>query len=177
MIKITVKNLGKLSDKFGKLRREFEQYLNDAGLAAMNDVILRERGTPGNYPPDTIANRPHKNQLSVMIQGKREMPYYIRGRGTQYPATRNRGSYNAGNSERLGTRYDSESSSRVYARKAKTYYVTTASYAPYVVGSKQSAVMARIGWRKILDVAQSKVQKITEVYQKFINRAIKDAGL
>jgi len=93
------------------------------------------------------------------------VPYYVRGKGTQYA------SYNRGNSERLGTQFYTQ------AAGLNTKIGNRASYARYVVGEGQARFMAPKGWRKLFDVAKEKVPQIKKVYEAWINKCIKDLGL
>jgi hypothetical protein len=52
-----------------------------------------------------------------------------------------------------------------------------ASYAEHVHGDKQAKHMAAIGWRKLWDVAKDKTKRITRIYNAWVDRALKLAGL
>ena len=52
-----------------------------------------------------------------------------------------------------------------------------ASYAGYLTGNDQANYMAGLGWRKLWDVAKEKQTKITAIFQKWVDKLIKDAGL
>ena len=156
-LQIKVTGIEKLRDKFGKFSESTIKYLQAAGQQSFMGVVLKERGTPGNYPPGGAGNKP-------------PTPFYIRGRGTQTA------SGNLLNSERLGTRY-SATTTKIYNVNTDTHLVALASYAHYVVGTDQAKHMARIGWRKLWDVTVQNVKKITAIYQLWVNKALKDAGL
>lgn len=105
-----------------------------------------------NYPPETEANRA-------------PAPYYIRGQGTQYA------NGNQGNSERYGTKWNVEASGY------KTTIGNTASYSKWLGGEEQAQAMARIGWKKLIDVADQKIEELKRIYNVWIERAKKMAGL
>lgn len=121
-----------------------------AGMEALK-IVLDTTGIRA-YPPETEANFP-------------PTPYYIRNTGTQYT------SYNDQSSETYGKRWDVSASG--YTAKAEN----TASYAPYLVGEQQAAHMARIGWRKLGDVAREKMQRLGAVYEKWVAYSLREAGL
>jgi hypothetical protein len=150
-IKITVIGIEKIQAALTKFPREISNYLGYAGNDAARDVVL---GTVGlkNYPPMTAANAP-------------PTPYYIRGRGTQTA------SGNRGESERLGTQW------YVEKQGLGTVIGNRASYAHWVHGDDQASFMKPKGWRKLLDVAEEKREKITAIYQKWTDRLIKNLGL
>ena len=139
-----------VTQALAKAPREIATAINAAGDESAN-VIL---GTVGlrSYPPNTDANLP-------------PTPYYIRGRGMQYA------SGNAANSERYGSKWTVKT----------TGYGTTignsASYAPRLAGPNQPPHFARIGWRKLVDVATEKLPQITKIFNLWIERAIRRAGL
>ena len=150
-VKIEVEGLDKVLAKLHKFPAKIARNFSAAGAEAAKDVILPTEGLQ-NYPPITEANMP-------------PVPYYIRGRGTQY-ATRN-----LGNSERLGTRW-------IVERKGfSTVIGNPVSYARYVHGEEQADAMKGIGWRKLFDVAKQKIKAIQKVYQAWVNKTIKDLRL
>ena len=152
LIRITVTGLDKIHAAFERFPHEIAQYLQQAGDEAAKTEILHERGLQ-SYPPATAANAP-------------PTPYYVRGRGTQYK------SGNKGESERYGTQFYVES--RGYLN---TEIGNRSSYAKWLAGEEQAQAMAKIGWRKLLDVAKEKVPQITKVYQLWIDKLIRDLGL
>jgi len=149
-INIKITGLDVLQAALGKFPNEVKAELG--GLSKdVADLILDETGLRA-YPPLTAANLP-------------PTPFYIRGRGTEAA------SGNKGNSERYGTQFYVKTSG----------YTTTignrASYAKYLGGEEQAAAMARIGWRKLFDVAAEKLDAITALYQRGIARLIVKLGL
>ena len=52
-----------------------------------------------------------------------------------------------------------------------------ASYADYVVGDGQAGPMGIIGWRKLREVAEEKMDLINQIYEAWIAKMIKDLGL
>lgn len=151
MITIKIVGLKELQQAMKKAPDRIKRILVQAGNEVGDDVILPTEGLK-TYPPKTSANQP-------------PTPYYIRGRGTQLEGG------NLYNSERLGTQF------YVKSEPLKTYIGQRASYGPHVVGDEQAAVMKRIGWRKLLDVAEEKKEQIVEVYQGWVNYALKELGL
>jgi len=150
-LKIELEGLDKLVAKFNKFPREIARNFGAAGEESAKDVILPTEGMQ-NYPPTTAANEP-------------PVPYYIRGRGTQY-ATRN-----LMNSQRLGTKWN------VARSGFNTITGNPVSYSRYVHGEEQAEAMAGIGWKKLLDVAKDKLKAIQKVYQAWVNKTIKDLKL
>jgi len=149
-ISIEIKGIDKLLASVNQFPKEIASGMSAAGKEASN-VILNEQGLR-KYPSMTAANQP-------------PTPYYIRGRGTQ-TATGNKM-----NSERFGTQFYVES------KHFSTTIGNRASYAKWVSGNEQARAMARIGWRKLWDVAVEKRSEITRIYQAWVNRIIKKVGL
>jgi hypothetical protein len=151
VINITIVGIEKVTANLKKFSQQINPYMSAAGQEAMSEVLDTEGLR--KYPPATEANQPPE-------------PYYIRGRGTQYK----RG--NKGNSERYGTQFYTKTSA--YGIKAGN----RASYAPYLMDDeKQAEHMARIGWRKLIDVAQEKKKRIVEIMQGWVDKLIKELGL
>jgi hypothetical protein len=127
--------------------------MGKAGGEAARRVVLKTRGL-NPYPPETSANNP-------------PAPYYIRGRGTQ-TSTGNRF-----NSENLGKQW--------YVKRKLSEHTTEignrASYARWVVGEQQAGPLARIGWKKLVDVVDERMGDIRKVYQAWINKMLRDLGL
>lgn len=133
----------------------FPQEAQKAIRAAGGEFAARILETEGvkKYPPAGEGNMP-------------PTPYYIRGRGTQYAT------YNAGNSERYGTRF--QTAHKPY----QTIIQNDASYAKYLADERdQARHMAAIGWRKLVDVAKEKLDLGVKIYQAWIERMIKRAGV
>ena len=51
------------------------------------------------------------------------------------------------------------------------------SYGKYLGGEQQALHMARIGWRKVFDVAKEKQAEITEIFNLWIARLIRRLNL
>jgi hypothetical protein len=147
---IKVTGLDKLTNSLNRFPQEINRGLEAAGKEVGKEII-NTRGLR-LYPPATAANMP-------------PTPYYIRGRGTETKHG------NIGNSERYGTQF------WVEVKDKTTTIGNRASYAKWLAGDDQARAMARIGWRKLWDVAIEKKSKITEIYQKWINYTIKKLGL
>ena len=149
-IKIEIVGLDKLMKAFERFPKEVARTMSQAGHQAGNE-ILNEQGLR-NYPPSGPANAP-------------PTPYYIRGRGMQY------GNRNTLSSERLGTQWT------VKSENMRTTIANRASYAKWVHGKEQARAMERIGWKKLLDVAQDKQARITVIYNKWVDRLLKKLNL
>jgi hypothetical protein len=148
---IKLKGMDKLVAAFEKFPNRIARNMRQAGDEAAKRELLRTKGLQ-NYPPATAANMP-------------PTPYYIRGRGMQYK------SGNVGGSERLGTQWV------VRAAPFRTEVSNRASYARWVHGEDQAGHMAKIGWKKLLDVAKNKLSAIRKVYQAWVDKTIRDLGL
>lgn len=171
VIKIKVVGLDALIAKFGRLPEGIEKYLHAAGEEAAREVLETE-GLK-KYPPATAANAPGRTKTVVFGGGKTatfRMPYYIRGRGTMQPV-RGGGWKQLATSEKYGTQW------AVSNEAYRTVIGNRASYAPYLAGSRQARAMARIGWRKLADVAREKLKRITKIYAAWVRQAIKDLEL
>lgn len=150
-IEVEVKGLEKVQEAFAKFPDTITKNFKAAGIEAANLIL----GTVGlrTYPPATAANFP-------------PTPYYIRGRGTQYK------SYNKGESERYGTKWKVSQVGGYHTKMSNT-----ASYGRWLAGEEQAAHMAKIGWRKILDVAIDRLSDIVAIYQRAVKRTIEELGL
>jgi len=151
-IHIKIEGLDKIHKALAEFPRQIGKYFAQAGAESAHE-ILKEQGLK-SYPPATEANAP-------------PTPYYIRGRGTQTAHG------NLNNSERLGTQFYIDSNVGGF----KTEIGNRASYAQYVIGEEQAGNMGIKGWRKLWDVAIEKRDKITDIYQAWINKLIRDLGL
>lgn len=151
-IKITVVGIEKIQASLTKFPREISKYLGQAGDEAAKREVLKTKGLQ-QYPPATAANAP-------------PFPYYIRGRGTQTSQW-----HNTGSSERLGTQW--------YVKKVGmgTEIGNRASYAKWVNGEEQASFMKPKGWRILLEVVKEKLPEITNIYQRWVNKLLRDLGL
>lgn len=149
-IKIEVVGADKIVAGLKRFPEEIKNNFAAAGQEAAEEII----GTEGlaKYPPETDANRP-------------PTPYYIRNRGMQYKTK------NTGKSERYGTQF--------YTKKENygTIIGNRASYAKYLAGEEQARHMAKIGWKKMIDVAKEKIGLITTIFNKWADYTIKKLGL
>lgn len=150
-ININVKGLDVLQKNLKALGSDLGVFIDGARVEITNE-ILDTKGLR-NYPPETSANKP-------------PVPYYIRGRGTQYAFG------NAGNSERLGSQWKS-----VPYGKLGMKIFNDVSYAAKVHGEAQSPNMARIGWAQLFKTAVSKIGTITSIYNKWVDKLIKKHNL
>jgi len=152
MPKVQIEGLDLIVDGLNKFPGQVIKNLSQAGREIAERIVYPTEGIK-KYPNSTIANLP-------------PTPYYIRGRGTQL-ATRN-----LGNSERYGTQF--------YVRQdgLNTILGNRASYAAYLTDEdKQSSAMARIGWKKLVDVIRSKAHEIKAEYQKWVDYTIRELRL
>jgi hypothetical protein len=150
-IRVDVQGADKLADALRQVPRRAQRYLQAAGKEAAAEILDTEGLR--RYPPADAANQPPP-------------PYYIRGRGMQYKAR------NDGRSERYGTRY------YVKSEGYSTIIGNSASYAMYLTDAKlQARHMAARGWRKLAEVAQSKIGRIRTIYQGWVEKLLRDVGL
>ena len=149
-LRIEIKGLDKLISSFNRFPERITRMMGQAGKDA-SDKILATRGLQ-TYPPETAANKP-------------PTPYYIRSRGMQYKTR------NAMDSENLKAQWVTR------PQGARVTIGNRASYARWVHGEDQAQHMARIGWRKLLDVAREKIDVVRRVYQAWVNKIIRDLGL
>lgn len=151
---IQVKGLDKVLKGINEIAdpRHVGIYLAKAGQEAASK-ILQTKGLQ-SYPDETYRNLP-------------PVPYYIRGRGTETAQG------NLNDSERLGTKF--------YIDRDVSNYITkvgnTALYADDVVGDNQKELFGIIGWRKLREVAEEKIDLISQIYDAWIAKMIKDLGL
>lgn len=151
---IEVKGLDKVIQAIGDMAdpRHVGIYLAKAGQEAASK-ILQTKGLQ-NYPDMSKGNKP-------------PVPYYIRGRGTETALG------NLNESERLGTQF--------YIDRDVSNFTTKignrASYADDVVGDNQKAIFGIIGWRKLREVADEKMDLINQIYEAWIEKMIRDLKL
>lgn len=147
-ISFRIEGLDKIRDAY----RKSPEIVGEAFQAAGKEMAAEIVETEGlqNYPPAGTANRP-------------PYPYYERGLGV-WTSPRN----NLYNSERLGTQFYVETP----ARSLRAEIGNRASYAEKVIGESQGANMASIGWRRLIDVAEEKTDKLGEILDAWLQRAI-----
>ena len=150
-IEIVVEGLDKLKRGMAQFPREIARNMSEAAHEAGKEVV--ETTGLQKYPPETAANKP-------------PTPYYQR---------------NVGTVTKSGVRATSEQYGKQFYVKREgqsTMIGNRASYAKYLTGKDdQARAMARIGWRKLIDVAKEKVGTIKRIYQAWINKTIRDLGL
>lgn len=184
-VQVKVTGLDELKRKYKFASKNADKYMSAAGKEAVDRFVLPVEGIK-QYPPATEANLPGRFSLTT----KKPMGYYQRGKGYWYPITgtaqkgdrKTRAAYRKVSkvigyrlrptSQRYGTKW---------FVKRVPYGVrvgNSASYAPYLTGaSMQSKLMAKYGWRKLVDVANQNMPKITAVFQAWIEKLHKDAKL
>jgi len=139
----------------------------------IGDRILNTRGLR-QYPPEGPGNRP-------------PVPYWKRGVGREVSAGRKqkrsegvgvsvRATRNLHNSEKLGSHF--YSLGEVTSPGSLVVRIgNPVSYAPYVVGEQQSSVMAKIGWKKLSDVARAKLSEVGRIVEAVLKDTFKRIGL
>lgn len=151
-IEIKISGVDKLMAGMDKVGGQLDVTLRAAAEESINEIL----DTTGvrKYPPATAANAP-------------PYPYYQRMKGTWTSPGNNRGE-----SERFGPSWST--SQTPYGAKA----INNTSYGVYLVDDAlQASHMARIGWRKLGEVAKEKEPKIVRIFQAAIDRLIKLSGL
>ena len=150
-IEIVVEGLDKLQRGMAQFPKEIARNMSEAAHEAGNEII-KTKGLQ-DYPPATAANKP-------------PTPYYQRGFGMIYKNS------TKGTSENYGKQF------YVKREGLSTMIGNRASYAKYLTGQDDQALaMARIGWRKLIDVAKEKIGTIKRIYQAWIDKTIRDLGL
>lgn len=152
-MQIEVKGLDEIQAALAKFPQQVNAYMGKAALQASSEVI-RTRGL-ASYPPATYRNNMNRGY-----------PYYIRGRGTQTSKT-----HNMGNSERYGSNWEVEGVP--YGARIKN----EVSYAKYLAGQAQVGWAADVGWRKLLDVAKEKSERIVQIFSAGVRDCLKAIGL
>jgi hypothetical protein len=166
-IKLEIQGIEILQKLLKQFPREIRDTLSAAGRAAA-ELIISSNGL-SKYPPVDAANRPGRTKTVVFPSTGRtavfRVGYYIRGRGFQLP-TRGGGYRNLANSETYRDAF--------YVKRVGygTEIGNNASYAKWLGSEIQARHMAKRGWRKILDVAMEKIEPITDIYQRFVDRLI-----
>lgn len=159
-IEIETKDLNLLMSRMNKFKGAIARYMSAMAHEAGQHVI-KQKGLM-RYPPSTEANKPGRYSLKT----HRAMPYYIRGRGMQYKSGNNY------KSERYGTQF--------YVKREGDHAIigNRASYAKYLASEdEQSEVMAKYGWRKLIDVAKEQMPAIKKIFDKWVQKALKEVGL
>ena len=151
---IQVVGLDKVEAAFKRFPQEIEQDIGQAAAEAAKLVIAQEGVS--NYPPATEANAP-------------PVPWYERNKGMW--VMRHGEVINLENSEEYGAAFDTQ---RV---KMGVTIINKAKYGKYIGGEQQARHMARIGWRKVFDVAKEKQSEITEIFNLWIARLIRRLNL
>jgi len=59
----------------------------------------------------------------------------------------------------------------------KTTISNSASYAKWVHGEQQARAMQAIGWRKLVEVAKESQSHITTIYNRWVNKLLRDLKL
>lgn len=168
-ITIDTKELNYLISKLKKMKTTLARYLSQMAHEA-GEFVIKQPGLK-RYPRSTEANQPGRWSLKT----HRPMGYYIRGKGWQSPRVSGgqvTGYKNMGNSERYGTQF--------YVKREGDHarIGNRASYAKWLADEHdQSKKMAAIGWKKLIDVAREQLQQIKRIFDKWIQKALKESGL
>ena len=193
-ITIQVNGLLELQQKLKQAPKKMARVLKDAA-GLVGDTVLNTEGLR-KYPPSTAANQPpppyyeRGKGMWVRAKGfrlvKKDSKKYQKlvAAGFEAGESYSRPGYgtfanvtNLGNSERLGTKFYAMGEV-VGIGDTVTRIGNPVSYAPYVVGDEdQARAMARIGWRKLGEVAREKQDKIRAVFEAVIQAALNGFGL
>lgn len=172
-VQVKVTGLDELKRKYQYAAKNADRYMSAAGKEAVERYVLSVEGIK-RYPPATAANAPGRVRSVTFKNGRVAVfrsPYYVRGKGSVIPV---RGGQwkQLHNSERYGTKW--------YIKRVP-YGVrvgNSASYAGYLTGATtQASAMAKIGWRKLIDVANQNMNKIAATFQAWVEKLHHDAGL
>ena len=141
---------------------QFPDQIQKAVGLAQKDITKNILDTKGlrNYPPSTSANQP---------PGNSGRGYYIRGRGWM---AKSRSGYKlVPNSQRLGTKWYTTPNG------FSTKVGNPTTYAPYLHGDEQVSWAVKVGWRKLAEVAEEKLDESVAIYERHITALIKRLGL
>lgn len=150
-LEIEVKGIDKIMAGFRKFPEEIKNSMRGAAEESGHEII-QTKGLK-IYPPETDANKP-------------PTPYYIRGRGMQNKSGNNM------KSEKYGARF--------YVKQEGYGAIigNSASYAKYLADEEEQAThMEKIGWRKLIDVAREKLDKVKDIYERWAQYTINKLGL
>lgn len=162
--------LDALVKKLGAAAGKLKQYTSAAGKES-GELVLNTQGLRA-YPPATDANAPGRMRNVTFGNGKTvsfRMPYYVRGQGLMIPIKD--GWYNKQNSETYGKQW------HITREDYGARIGNRASYAQYLAGEEQAQAMAKIGWRKLVDVVNEKIEQIRAIFDRWINKLLQDMGL
>jgi hypothetical protein len=150
VVKIEVKGIDVLERKLKLFPARIQANMSQAAEEAGKLVVWSEG--LATYPPETAANHP-------------PTPYYKRGAGMVYKDRVD------DSSEKYGSRFT------VQREGFGARIGNSASYAKYLAGDQQSKAMAKIGWRKLIDVANEKIVKIKKIFDGWVAKTIRDLNL
>ena len=148
------------------------KYMGAAGREIAEDIILPTEGLR-KYPPADAANAPGRYKTVTFSNGNTvnfRMGYYVRGKG-MYQPTRGGGYKLAQGSERYGTQFYTK------ANQAEITIGNRASYARYSGGENQAGHMGARGWKRLIDVAEANIGRITARYSLWVDKLLRDVGL
>lgn len=140
----------------------FPEQIKAAVGLAQKDISKNILDTKGlrNYPPSSGANQP---------PGNAGRGYYIRGRGWMRKS--GAGYALVPNSQRLGTKWYTTPNG------FSTKVGNPVTYAPYLHGDEQTKWALSVGWRKLAEVAEEKLDESVAIYERHIEALIRRLGL
>ena len=159
-LSLNVKGVDKIVKSFAEIPKSMQKYMVYAGRESA-DIVLDTQGIriyppSGPKPAMPMTDKQRRGFFAKLHSGEIEVPY----RRGQSPG-----------SEKFGTNW--HITEKRYGVKA----TNRASYAELLVGDDQAGYMARIGWRKLSEVGEEKQDKVTGIFQKWVDLLIKNAGL
>ena len=171
-VELDKSTLARLNDAFRRFGGQAEKYMSAAGREIAEDVILPTEGLR-KHPPADAANAPGRFKEVTFSNGNTvnfRMGYYVRGKG-MYQPTRGGGYKLAQGSERYGTQFYTK------ANQAEITIGNRASYASYLGGENQASHMGARGWKRLIDVAEANIGRITARYSLWVDKLLRDVGL
>ena len=157
-VKLAIRGL----DKVKAAMDQFPDHIQKAVGFAQKEMVKNILDTKGlrNYAPLSSANQP---------PGNAGRGYYSRGKGWM---------------RKTGSGYTLVPSSKNLGKK---WYATPngfstkvgnpTTYAPYLHGDEQVSWAVKVGWRKLAEVAEEKLDESVAIYERHITALIKRLGL
>ena len=171
-VELDKQTLAALQAAMTRFGSQAEKYMGAAGREIAEDIILPTEGLR-KYPPADAANAPGRYKTVTFSNGNTvnfRMGYYVRGKG-MYQPTRGGGYKLAQGSERYGTQFYTK------ANQAEITIGNRASYARYLGGENQAGHMGARGWKRLIDVAEANIGRITARYSLWVDKLLRDVGL
>lgn len=167
VIKVEIKGAKELEKAIKRFPVEAKKYLGQAGKEAADRVVLKTPGLGGagekTYPPGGPGapqapywtDKQRRFFFAALRDGRIEVPYRRGGTG----------------SERYGTQWYTE------PVEYGTKIGNRTRYGHWLGGEDQSQYMANRGWRKLKEATEEQLDKITKVYQAWVDKLIRAVGL